>query len=67
MHQPDNSLPQWTRGIQVFLQEVIVVPAEVHERDVIETPNALASTAVTAPDILDVEPRAISSRRISLS
>ena len=44
----------------------IVVPAEVHERDVIETPNAPASTAVTTPDLLDVEPRGTSSRRISL-
>ena len=44
----------------------IVVPAEVHERDVIETPNAPASTAVTTPDVLDVEPRGTSSPRISL-
>ena len=44
----------------------IVVPAEVHERDVIETPNATASTAVTTPDVLDVEPRGTSSPRISL-
>ena len=44
----------------------MVVPVEVHERDVIETSNAPASTAVTTPDVLDVEPRGTSSPRISL-
>ena len=44
----------------------IVVPAEVHERDVIETPDVPASTTVTIPDVHDEEPRGTSSPRISL-
>ena len=44
----------------------IVVPAEVHERDVIETPTVPASAAVTIPDVHDEEPRGTSSPRISL-
>ena len=45
----------------------IVVSAEVHEKDVIKTPNAPTSTAATTPVILDVEPRGTSSpRRISI-
>ena len=54
------------RNTGISTRGPIVVPAEVHERDVVETPNVLASTAVTAPDILDVEPRGTSSPRISL-
>ena len=54
------------RNTGISTRSPIVVPAEVHERDVIEIPNAPASTAVTTPDILDVEPRGTSSPRISL-
>ena len=54
------------RNTGISTRSPIVVPAEVHERDVIKTPNAPASTAVTAPDILDVESRGTSSPRISL-
>ena len=32
------------------IRSPIVVPAEVHERDVTETLNAPTSTAVTTPD-----------------
>ena len=44
----------------------IVVPAEVHERDVTETPEVPASATVTIPDVQDEEPRGTSSPRISL-
>ena len=54
------------RNTGISTRGPIVVPAEVHERDVIETPNAPASTAVTTPDVLDVEPRGTSNPRISL-
>ena len=54
------------RNTGIFTRSPIVVPAEVHERDVIKTPNAPASTAVTTPDVLDVEPRGTSSPRVSL-
>ena len=54
------------RNTGISTRSPIVVPAEVHERAVIETPNAPASTAVTTPDVLDVEPRGTSSPRISL-
>ena len=54
------------RNTGISTRSPIVVPAKVHERDVIETPNAHAFTAVTAPDVLDVEPRGTSSPRISL-
>ena len=43
-----------------------MVPAEVHEGDVIETPNVPTSTVATTPVVFDVEPRGTSSPRISL-
>ena len=54
------------RNTDISTRSPIVVPAEVHERDVIKIPNPPASTAVATPDILDVEPRGTSSPRISL-
>ena len=44
----------------------IVVPAEVHERDVVKTHNVPASTVVTTTDVHDEEPRGTCSSRISL-
>ena len=67
MHQPDNFLLWWTKeNTDTTTRSPIVVPAEVHERDVIETPDVPASSIVTIPDVHDEEPRGTSSPRISL-
>ena len=54
------------RNTDISTGSPMVVSAEVHERDVIETPNVPTSTTVTTPNVLDVEPRGTSSPRISL-
>ena len=54
------------RNTGISTRSPIVVPAEVHERDDVETSNVSPSTAVMTPDVQEVEPRGTSSPRISL-
>ena len=41
------------RNTGMTTRSPIVVPAEVHERDVIDTPDVPASATVTIPDVHD--------------
>ena len=54
------------RNINISTGSPLVIPAEVHERDITEVPNAPTSTAATTPVIFDVEPIGTGSPRISL-